>query len=141
MTLHGAGGARWLAGTTAAVAAADLAHTALAVAAGPVAANARSAAYGAIALLLGACWAAAVLMTGSALVAAAAGIVLGGALGNVTALLLWPSVAGVPDPIRWGEGAFNLGDVAILAGVPLTVAAAVLFALRDPERLRRPVPS
>jgi hypothetical protein len=117
----------------------DLAQTGRAIAAGPVPAHGRSAGYVALALALCACWTLAILLTRSASIAAAGGVVLGGALGNVTALVLWPSVPGVPDPLLWRSVALSLGDVAIATGLVLVVTAATVFGLRNRDRLREPV--
>ncbi len=92
-------------------------------------------------VLVAACaipWAAALLATGSRLVAAAGGVLLGGALANLTSLAVWP--AGVPDPLIAGAFAFNPADIFALAGGLLFVPAAVaVYAARNRERLRAPV--
>ena len=92
-------------------------------------------------VLLAACalpWAAALVATGSRLVSAAGGVLVGGAIANVLSLALWP--AGVPDPLVLGVVAFNPADVFALAGglvlVPLAVA---VFAVRNRHRLRQRV--
>ena len=128
-----------LAVTAAAVVVVDLAQTQWAIAAGPVAAHPRSAGYALVALVLCACWAAAILLTSSRALAAAGGIVLGGALGNVAALVLWPAVDGVPDPLVAGGIAFSLGDVAIGVGLALVTVVAVRFASENRSRWREPV--
>ena len=71
-------------------------------------------------------WSAALLATGSRVLAAAGGLVLGGAVANVASLALWP---GVPDPLVAGGIAFNPADVAALAGglVAVPLAAGVLI--------------
>ena len=83
-------------------------------------------------------WAAALVATGSRLVSAAGGVLVGGAIANVLSLALWP--AGVPDPLVLGVVAFNPADVFALAGglvlVPLAVA---IFAVRNRHRLRQRV--
>jgi len=72
-------------------------------------------------------WSAALVATGSRLLAAAGGLVLGGALANVASLALWP---GVPDPLVAGGIAFNPADVAALTGglVAVPLAAGILIA-------------
>jgi hypothetical protein len=92
-------------------------------------------------VLVAACavpWAALLVATGSRLVAAAGGVLLGGALANVASLALWP--AGVPNPLVAGAYAFNPADVFALAGGLVLVPAAVaVYAARNRERLREPV--
>jgi hypothetical protein len=121
------------------VAGADLVHKAVAMrAAGAVPLHERSAGY-ALVLAAALAWAAALLAARSPLLAAAGGVVAGGALGNVLSLALW---AGVPDPlVADGLGvAFNLADVAALAGGAVLVPLAVLaLAVRRRADLRRPV--
>jgi hypothetical protein len=128
-----------LLGAAAFVAAIDLAHKAFAMrdpAAVPL--HDRSAGY-ALVLAAALAWAAALVAARSPLLALAGGVVAGGAAGNVLSLALWP---GVPDPLSWDALglAYNLADVAALAGgivlVPLAVLA--LVARRGGE-LRRPV--
>jgi hypothetical protein len=83
-------------------------------------------------------WAAALVATGSRLVSAAGGVLVGGAAANLISLAIWP--AGVPDPLVLGSVAFNPADVCALAGglvlVPLAVA---VFAARNRHRLRQRV--
>jgi hypothetical protein len=83
-------------------------------------------------------WAAALVATGSRLVAAAGGVLVGGAAANVVSLALWP--AGIPDPLVRGGVAFNPADVCALAGglvlIPLAVA---VFAAGNRDRVRQPV--
>jgi hypothetical protein len=83
-------------------------------------------------------WAAALVATGSRLVSAAGGVLVGGAAANLLSVALWP--AGVPDPLVLGIVAFNPADVFALAGglvlVPLAVA---IFAARNRGRLRQRV--
>ena len=78
-------------------------------------------------------------MACSPAIAAAGGVVLGGSLGNVAALGLWPSVDGVPDPLVAGGVAFSLGDVAVGVGLVLVTVAAVRFASENRSRWREPV--
>ena len=83
-------------------------------------------------------WAAALVATGSRLVAAAGGVLLGGALANLASLALWP--AGVPNPLVAGDIAFNPADLFALAGGLVFVPAAVaVYAARNRDRLREPV--
>lgn len=122
-----------LAGTMAAVAAIDLLHKATTRA---DYFHARSAAYVVVVLGLAAVWAGAILATGSLSMALGGGVLAGGALGNLVSLALWP---GVPNPIELDPIAFNLADVFVLSGFLFTVAAALVFALRNSERLGEPV--
>ena len=122
-----------LAVTAAAFACLDLAHKATAEA---TYVHPRSAAYVVVVLGLALLWSAAVLATRSALLALAGGVVLGGALGNVVSLALWP---GVPNPIELDAIAFNLADAFVLLGFATTAAATLTFAGRNRERLREPL--
>jgi lipoprotein signal peptidase len=81
-------------------------------------------------------WAALLVLTRSVAVAAAGGLVVGGAAGNVLSLAFWP---GVPNPIVVEPIAFNLADAFVLAGFGLVCAAAVAVAAANPERLREPL--
>lgn len=121
------------------VVAIDLAVKAFAVAesGGAVLYHERSGLY----VLLAGCalpWAAALVATGSRLVSAAGGVLVGGAVANLLSLAMWP--AGVPNPLVAGAVGFNPADVFALAGglvlVPLAVA---VFAARNRERLRQRV--
>jgi lipoprotein signal peptidase len=73
----------------------------------------------------------------SAAVALAGGVAAGGALGNAVSALVWS--AGVPDPIVYGAYAFNLADVAVVAGVCALVTAALATAWANRGRLREPI--
>jgi hypothetical protein len=121
------------------VAAADLLHKALALA-GPdeVLVHERSAGY-ALVLAAAFAWAAALLAARSPSLAAAGGVVAGGAAGNVLSVAVW---GGVPDPLASDTLgiAFNLADAAALAGglVLVPLAALALVARRGGD-LRRPV--
>ncbi len=127
-----------LAAVAVSVAAADLGMKALAVArhGDAVVLHERPGIYALVALAALA-WSTALLAIGSPLVAAAGGLVLGGALANAASLALWP---GVPDPLVARNVAFNLADIAALTGglaaVPLAVAAV---AIRDRGRLAQRV--
>lgn len=122
-----------LAVSAAAFACLDLAHKAMADA---TYVHPRSAAYVIVVLGLALLWSAAILATRSALLALAGGVVLGGALGNVASLALWP---GVLNPIELDSIAFNLADAFVLLGFATTAAATLTFAVRNRERLREPL--
>ena len=126
----------------AACAAVDLGHKALALAdgAGGIVADERSLFYalgagvGALALGL------ALVATRSLVLAAAGGVVVGGAVANAMSLALWPGYDGVPNPFFAGDAvrgiAFNLADVFLATGgLLLLPAATLLFAARNRERL------
>ena len=70
-------------------------------------------------------------------VALGAGVAAGGTLGNLVSLIVWRQ--GVPDPIVVGAVAFNLADVFVLCGDALLLSAAIVYALRNRDRLRLPV--
>jgi lipoprotein signal peptidase len=84
-------------------------------------------------------WAAAIVLTRSAAIAIAGGILAGGAVANVLSLALWPSVGGVPNPLRAGDVAFNVGDVLVAAGLALVLVGVAVHAALNRERLREPV--
>ena len=122
-----------LAGTAGAVAALDLAQKALSISdrGGAVIAHHRSGLYvgaGAVAAFL---WGAAVARVGSPSIAVAGGVILGGAVGNLFSIALWPSLVGVPDPLVAGDVAFSVGDVAVGFGILLLIPAIVIFALAE----------
>jgi lipoprotein signal peptidase len=119
--------------TTGLAAAFDLAHKAGAVAP-PL--HYRSGLY--VLVVVAAClvWSVLIVLTRSVAVAAAGGLVVGGAAGNVLSLVFWP---GVPNPILVEPVAFNLADVFVLVGFCLVCAAAVAVAVANPERLREPL--
>lgn len=121
------------AATSVAFAGLDLAHKATVEA---TYAHPRSAAYVAVVFCLAAIWSAAILATRSALIALAGGVVLGGVLGNLASLALWP---GVPNPIELEPVALNLADVFVLLGFVTTATATLAFAVRNRERLREPI--
>ena len=127
--------------TAVAVAGFDLAHKGLAIAetGGSMIAHDRSPLYAigvAVASLL---WAAAITLTRSLSIAVAGGVLAGGALGNLLSLALWPALPGVPNPLRAGDVAFNVADLAVLTGLVLLLATTTIFAARNRERLRQPV--
>ena len=70
-----------------------------------------------------------------------AGIVCGGALGNLVSIFAWSQ--GVPDPLLFVTDthvlAFNLADVFAVVGDVLLLSAAILHGLRKRAQLRRPV--
>jgi len=72
-------------------------------------------------------------------IAVVGGVVLGGAIGNLASLALWPSLAGVPDPLAAGGVAFNLADVFVASGFVVLLPTTALFALKNRERLFEPV--
>ncbi len=97
-----------------------------------------------IALLLGALVAALIVVVPrlpSNAAAVGAGIVCGGALGNLVSIFAWAQ--GVPDPLLIvGEThvlAFNLADVFAVVGDVLLLSAAIIHGLRQRARLRQPV--
>lgn len=122
-----------LSATAILVAAIDLAHKASVDAAHF---HARSPVYVLLVLGLGSVWAAAILATRSLSLAFAGGILAGGALGNLVSLALWPRV---PNPIDLEAIVFNLADLFVVAGLLLTLAATLVFAARNRERLSEPV--
>lgn len=129
-----------LAGTASAVAALDLAHKAFSISerGGAVLAHDRSALYaagvGAAALV----WAGAVVRVGSTPIAIVGGVVLGGAIGNLASIALWPSLPGVPDPLVAGGVAFSVADVAVAVGFVLLIPAILVFAVQNRQRLFEP---
>jgi lipoprotein signal peptidase len=123
------------------VAGLDLTHKAIAVSErdGAVFAHPRSGLYVLVVAAASAAWVGAILLTGSLSIALSGGVLAGGAAGNVLSLALWPSVAGVPNPLIAGGVAFNVADLAVAAGVVLVIATTAAFAARNRERLREPV--
>jgi hypothetical protein len=129
-----------LVATTGVVAGVDLAHKAHALARGGlVVGHERSPAYMVGVIVLLALWATAILFSGSRSIALGGGVLVGGAVGNVASLLLWPSFPGVPDALMAGGVAFSVGDVAVAVGLVLVVVATGAFAVRNRARLREPV--
>ena len=133
--------ATWLLGTASLVACFDLVHKAAAVAhdGAGIVPHPRSALYVTGIALASALWAGTIVLTRSASIAAAGGIVAGGAAGNLASLALWPSVDGVPNPLVAGGIAFNIADVAVAVGLPLILVTALLFAADNRARLGEPV--
>ena len=68
---------------------------------------------------------------------ACGGVAAAGALGNLLSALLWRG--GIPNPIVLGDVAFNIADVCAVAGSAALVVGALLFALRNPALLRKPI--
>jgi len=125
-----------LGGAAAAVAALDLAHKAYAISerGGAVLLHDRPARFVVFGAVLSLAWAVGVALMRSSSIALAGGIVLGGAAGNLLSFALWPSLAGVPDPVVAGGVAFSLGDVAVLGGFALLIPAAIVFRARNRSR-------
>ena len=131
----------WLVGSGTVVAAVDLGHKAAALAdpTAGVPLHPRSVLYAVGVAAISAIWAFAILLTRSTSIALGGGIFLGGAAGNVVSLALWPSVAGVPNPLLAREIAFNLADVAVAVGLVFVLATAAIFAARNRARLHERV--
>jgi lipoprotein signal peptidase len=119
----------------------DLVHKALMISAsgGAVFVHERSGLYVLGVAAASVLWAGAIARLESASIALAGGLVLGGAVGNLTSIALWPSLSGVPDPIVAGGFAFNMADVAVGLGVVLLFPTSVVFAVRSRARLSEPV--
>jgi lipoprotein signal peptidase len=130
-----------LLGAGAAVAALDLAHKALAISerGGGVLAHERSASYTVGLAAVSLAWAGAVALVRSPSIALPGGLVLGGAIGNLASIALWPSLPGVPDPLVAGGIAFNLADASAVVGLALLLPAILVFAARNRERLFEPI--
>jgi lipoprotein signal peptidase len=69
-------------------------------------------------------------------VALGAGIAAGGAIGTVVSGLAWN---GVPDPLVHGGIAFNLADVAIVAGDAMLIGCVLFHAWTHRGALREPL--
>ena len=108
--------------TAVVLAAVDLAHKARAE---DALLHMRSGGYVALVLVLSGLWAAAIVVARSGVLAVSGGVVLGGAVGNVASLALWP---GVPNPLELGWLAFNLADVFVLCGFVLVALTALRLA-------------
>jgi hypothetical protein len=65
------------------------------------------------------------------------GVAAGGAAATLVAGVAWRD--GVPNPLVRGGIAFNLADLAIAAGDALLIAAVLLYAWRNRERLSEAV--
>ena len=123
------------------VAGVDLAHKAASITdrGAGVLAHDRSALYVVGVAVAATAWAWAIALTRSVSIALGGGVLAGGAVGNLASLALWPSLAGVPNPLVAGDVAFNVADVAVAAGLVLVLAATGMHAARNRERLREPV--
>jgi lipoprotein signal peptidase len=123
------------------IAGVDLAHKATAIAdrGAAVLAHDRSAFYVIGIAAAATAWAGAIALTRSVSIALGGGVLAGGAVGNLVSLALWPSLAGVPNPLLANDVAFNVADVAVAAGLVLVLAATCVHAARNRERLREPV--
>ena len=130
-----------LVGAAVVVAAVDLTHKAVAISerGGAVLAHERSAVYAVGVAAICVAWAAAVAFLRAPGIALAAGLLVGGAAGNVVSLALWPSLAGVPNPLVSHGVAFNLADVSATLGLVLLVPAVVFFGIRHRDRLSEPL--
>jgi lipoprotein signal peptidase len=67
----------------------------------------------------------------------AGGVATAGALGNLVSALAWRG--GIPNPIVFGDVAFNVADVCAVVGSASLVVGAAAFALTHPALLREPV--
>jgi hypothetical protein len=74
----------------------------------------------------------------SRLAALSAGVVAGGIVGNLVSSLT--NRSRIPNPLILGHVAFNLGDVLIVAGVPVLVFALARVAIRNREHIDRHIP-
>lgn len=74
----------------------------------------------------------------SRLAAFAAGVVAGGIIGNLASALA--DGGRIPNPLVIGNVAFNIGDVVVIAGVPLLVVALARVAIGHRERIDRLIP-
>ena len=123
------------------VASLALAHTAVALSTGDdaVPAHGRSGFYVVGIAVATLAWSVAIVLTKSAAMGLAGGVLVGGAIANLASLALWPSVDGVPNPLLAGALAFNLADVAVACGLVLVLATTTSFAARNRGRLHDPV--
>jgi len=74
----------------------------------------------------------------SRFVAASAGVVAGGVLGDLVSA--HEHGGRVPNPIVVGSSAFNLADVFVLVGVPVMVFALARFSISRREQIDRMIP-
>ena len=130
-----------LIGAAGVVAAVDLTHKALEISerGGAVVAHERSALYAVGVAAVCVAWAAAIAFLRAPTIALPAGLLVGGAAGNVLSLALWPSLTGVPNPLVSHGVAFNLADISAGLGLLLLGPAVLVFALRNRRRLFEPV--
>lgn len=73
----------------------------------------------------------------SRLLAVAGGVAAAGAFGNLVSALAWRG--GIPNPLVFGDIAFNVADLCAVAGAAALVLGCALFALRNPTLLRQPI--
>jgi lipoprotein signal peptidase len=78
----------------------------------------------------------AILMTRSVPMAAAGGLLLGGAAGNLLSLAFWD---GVPNPIVVSPIAFNVADAFVFAGFGLVCVASLGLAASRRDTLGQPI--
>jgi hypothetical protein len=74
----------------------------------------------------------------SLLAASAAGIVAGGILGNLASARI--GHGRIPNPLVLAGVAFNLGDVFVVAGVPLLMVSLARVAIHNREHIDRRIP-
>jgi hypothetical protein len=86
-------------------------------------------------------WLGAVVLTRSVSISFAGGVFAGGSAANLAALLLWPSIDGVPDPMTANGVAFNVADVAVAVGLALVLVTTAGFAVGNRSRLHERVPA
>jgi lipoprotein signal peptidase len=122
-----------LVGTASVAAAIDLAYKA---GADGAMLHERSPTYVVVVLTGSVLWAAAILLTRSVAMAAAGGLLLGGAAGNLLSLAFWP---GVPNPIVVSPIAFNLADTFVVVGFGLVCATALGLAASNKDALGQPI--
>jgi lipoprotein signal peptidase len=130
-----------LIGAAAVVAVVDLTHKAVTISerGGAVLAHERSTVYAVGVAVICVAWAGAVAFLRAPGIGLAAGLLVGGAAGNVVSLALWPSLTGVPNPLVSHGVAFNVADVAATLGLLLLVPAVLLYGFRHRDRLSDPV--
>ena len=91
-------------------------------------------------MAIGATLAVVVVAVGSVALATAAGIAIGGTVGNLTSVAIWGAA---PNPflVTVGAGvvAFNLADVLVISGAALIPLTAGAFAHRHRPVLRAPL--
>ena len=130
-----------VAGTAGAVAGLDLVQKAFSISerGSAVLVHARPAPYVVVVAAAALVWAVVLARVRATSIAVVGGVVLGGAIGNLASIALWPSLAGVPDPLVAAGVAFNLADVFVASGFVVLLPTTALFALKNRERLFEPV--